>query len=236
MAMIAALFALAVVAAANSGAQASIDAELSGPIDEEITCTGLVPAEVAVSGSAAISVHVLYDGISQYKAKQVMGHAATTLASAGIDLDLSYESWNPGSSDTATIISRIAANHGSKTASGSVDAVHLVTSRDLSATGAGSAAAGQADCIGGILLDHRAFSVSEALSSRSNTFAGRIAGHEIGHLLGGQHHMSDCVEGALFTESSDAGPCTLMFGVASLSGDVVSVFNSPVLLGHAQAA
>lgn len=93
-----------------------------------------------------------------------------------------------------------------------VDVVHVVT--DLFS-------GGFADCIGGVAYPEKGFSTgslryrTEGVGPVPIVTAASLAAHEIGHNLGGQHQMSNCVESAPHqAEHPDSdgtpGPCTVM--------------------------
>ena len=77
---------------------------------------------------------------------------------------------------------------------------------------------GFADCIGGIADPTRSFAVA-GLHARedgpsNDTDDGTVAAHELGHLLGAQHHYGNCAEAqpsAFLQKDQDLNPCTLMF-------------------------
>lgn len=80
---------------------------------------------------------------------------------------------------------------------------------------------GIADCIGGVAYAERAFASGQlhyaptGVTPVSTVKGTIIAAHEIGHLLGGQHQMSNCAEAlpqlALQPASDGSvGPCTVM--------------------------
>jgi hypothetical protein len=128
------------------------------------------------------------------------------------------------------------------------DVVYLLTDKDLYADDAGSQSGatdllGLADCIGGVRYDQHAFAVGElgdylAYSQGPVSFLGhagsKTASHEIGHLLGAQHHYFDCVEG-LETETTDGefSPCTIMAPLVDFGSINFGVLDGAVVRGHA---
>ena len=99
-----------------------------------------------------------------------------------------------------------------------------------------------ADCIGGVRFPERAFSISEA--NPASTYedvvadmAAKVAAHEIGHVMGGKHEHSNCIEGDQQANPGGPGRCTLMNpGTAMLFSMQAINFGSieaPVIRGHA---
>jgi hypothetical protein len=133
-----------------------------------------------------------------------------------------------------------------------IDVVYILTNKDLYTTrGADSSSSaggmdysigGVADCIGGIMYNDKAFAAGENYWQTSAVIGAgpkplpfgdgmlsKIAAHEIGHVLGAQHHYGNCVQGAPADMAGDGefDPCTLMFpsfpaaNFGSLDGSVV---------------
>ena len=87
---------------------------------------------------------------------------------------------------------------------------------------------GFSDCLGGIAYPEKAFATGNVHYTVQGTAgvdqvpAGMVAAHEIGHLLGAQHHESNCVEAAPQQAAQPASdgwiaPCTVM-SPAALTG------------------
>jgi hypothetical protein len=126
------------------------------------------------------------------------------------------------------------------------DVVYLLTDKDLYSPGDDNTPTdllGLADCIGGVRFDQHAFAVGElgdylASAIGPASFLGnagsKTASHEIGHLLGAQHHYFDCVEG-LETETTDGefSPCTIMAPLVDFGSINFGVLDGAVVRGHA---
>jgi hypothetical protein len=127
------------------------------------------------------------------------------------------------------------------------DIVEVLTNKDVVALGQ-NAVAGQADCLGGLAYDTRSYEVSEATPPGFDEagvpigpvtldahVAAKITAHEMGHLLGGQHHYANCVEGIEPDQelSGDTAPCTLMFNAADFVSLKFGALNAKVVRGYA---
>lgn len=128
-----------------------------------------------------------------------------------------------------------------------VDIVHVVTDLDIQLPGLGNAVAGLADCIGGVALPDRAFAVGETgvlvgdegiplgPVSVYKDLTAKIGAHEIGHLMGGQHHYQECGTGLpVALGRGELGPCTLMTNAVDFQTIPFSTLNGIVVRGHAE--
>jgi hypothetical protein len=149
--------------------------------------------------------------------------------------------------DNADEIIQLAKDQLGGQRPGTADVVYVVTDVDIQLPGIGNAVAGLADCIGGVALPDRAFAVGETgvltgdegIGIGPVTFykdlTAKIAGHEIGHLLGGHHHYQECGTAAQTAiERGEPGPCTLMTNAVDFQTLPFSTLNGVVLRGHAE--
>lgn len=172
-------------------------------------------------------VHVLVVGVSQEIATRVMKYAKDVYAPLNIRLRVIYEAVDlkidvpPDTSATGQVISASESQayiNASKEYFGGVrpphaDAVYTMLGGELA-----SAVAGQADCVGGIAYPDAAFAVGEVRwdNARREKVSGKIAAHELAHLLGAHHHYANCAQGNPNDIISDFTPCTLMFNDVGL--------------------
>ncbi len=131
----------------------------------------------------------------------------------GVDVRVSLDTMAvPDSKDQFVLIDAVRARYGGMRPRGT-DVVFLGTDN--------FAGGGFALCVGGVAFPEQAFAVGglhyKANGSVSVPYvrAGLIAAHEIGHLLGGQHHYATCGLGADTSAPGTAGPCTVMFPAAA---------------------
>lgn len=108
------------------------------------------------------------------------------------------------------------------------------------------AVAGLADCIGGVRMPDRAFAVGEDITwSIREPFAkvqlsgatdGIVMAHEIGHLMGGQHHYANCAEGvsASDVDNKEFSPCGIMSNFADFNSENFDSVNGSMVRGHAE--
>jgi hypothetical protein len=124
-----------------------------------------------------------------------------------------------------------------------VDVVYVLTDLDIELDPIGSGVAGLADCIGGVAFADRAFAVGEAadgaFSFGPTTFykdgPAKILAHEIGHLMGGQHHYQECgTAAAAAVARNEPGPCTIMTNFVDFQTMPFSTLNGAVVRGHAE--
>ena len=208
-------------------------------------CIEAVPAAVAVPGEAVnLEVQVLLDGVSASRGAAVMADAARSYAPLGVTLVPSYETVSFSGLEGQAMIDQAKATFGGTRPPGS-DIVLVLTSKDIETQG-DPALAGLADCIGGVAFPEHAFAVSEVFADDGvpigpvyvfdYKLSGKVAAHEVGHLMGAHHHYANCVEGIPSEAAEgDVSPCTLMFNAVNPSSFNFSVANGAVVAGHAQA-
>lgn len=197
-------------------------------------CTSLTPAAISLDSTpVTLDVRVLLDGVSETDAVQIMSRAADAYAPLGITMVSSYETASFSGLDAANLIAQAKSYYGGTRPAG-IDIVYVLTDKVLNTL------AGLADCIGGVKYADRAFAVGEAwdgeplnllLYNLNTEKAAKTAAHEIGHLMGGHHHLANCVESLL--NFGDA-PCSLMFNLVDFENTDFSLINSVVVRGHAQ--
>lgn len=225
------------VAAAPTAAAAPIE------IGHIPKCVELVPAAISLQDDATtLDVRVLLDGVSQARGGQVVQAARQSYASQGIALNPTFQTVTFTGTDAEGLIAQSKATFGGQRPAGT-DVVYTLTGKDITLGGT-DAVAGLADCIGGVAFPANAFAVGEnfkndqasllGLVPAAGSLSAKVAAHEIGHLLGGQHQYANCAEGVL-TELTEVSPCTLMFNDIGLASFNFSTVNSLVVRGHSQA-
>ena len=209
-------------------------------------CLELVPGAVSVADvPVTLHLRVLLDGVSAQRADEAVAAARAAYAPLRVGLSVSYDSVRLASGDAGVLIEEARRHYGGRRPSGA-HAVYVLTGKDLyltDETGQRDATvAGLADCIGGIAYADRAFAVGEALPDDpfqlgvlafGRNLAGKVLGHEVGHLLGGHHHYANCAQ--IAPQFGDA-PCTLMINDIGLAGLDFSSLNGLIVRGHAQLA
>ena len=195
----------------------------------------------------SLDVLVILDGVSQADAETIFTNAARSYAPLNIQLRAAqFMTHAFDTVEAPLIISQAKTLLGGKRPAG-IDIVEVLTSKDIIALGQ-TAVAGLADCIGGVAHDDRAFVVAES-NLAGDVLVGpvmfgagataNVTAHEIGHLMGGQHHYANCVEGVQESDVHDdegyveASPCTLMFNSADFLGANFGTVNAAVVRGHA---
>jgi hypothetical protein len=231
--------------AAPTSAADSAAPALAGAIEigEVPVCTEALPAAVALPGDAAtlpVRLLVLLDGVTEARGTAVLARAQAAYAPLALTLRATYRAVSFSTSDGAAMIAAAKAAVGGARPDGT-DAVVVLTAKDLTDAGDPSLA-GLADCIGGVAHPTRAFAVAETTNGAEDIVLGsdssaKVAAHELGHLLGGQHHLANCAEGVAESDLDGdlVSPCTVMFNVVNPTSLGFSVANAAVVRGHAEA-
>jgi predicted Zn-dependent protease len=205
---------------------------ISAPGVPEIEHTPLVADD---GRTVSLDIHVLLDGVAQADAAETLAKVAAPYALLGITVRAAmYEPFAVDTFEAADIIQAARAHFGGRRPAGS-DLVLVITSKDITALGL-NVVAGQADCIGGLADPRRAFMVAEGAGQGAEIvpdFAAKTTAHEMGHLLGGQHHFANCVEGIDLSNLLAFTPCTLMFNDVSLFTMRFSTVNGLIVRGYA---
>jgi hypothetical protein len=234
--------------------------------DEFLDCFEAVPERTGVRGLTddgrlvSLDVTVLVDGaITEARAREVFTYARKSYEPLGIELNVTrYVKVDAPSDGTAQRYGRTvgkstgpAAIEFAKSVVGGVrppdsDVVYLLTDKELYIPEDETRdLLGQADCIGGVRYDDRAFAVGELGDDLARKFGpftelnnvgAKTAAHEIGHLLGAHHHYFDCVEGIPdeeTTEQNEFSPCTIMAPILNFGSITFGVLDGAVVRGHA---
>jgi hypothetical protein len=237
------------------------------PVDVESKCglestpkrrppdpAGVAPAVgdplVALAGAGTtdpidLNVMVILDGITQAEGEQIFTAAATRYTPLNINMRVvRWDTHSFGTDDSSAIIKAAKVFVGGTRPAG-VDVVEVLTATDIQQLGI-YAIAGLADCVGGVAHDDRAFLVAEGHTPTDyavgpGTFGvdanANVSAHEIGHLMGGQHHYGNCVEETSGDEVHDGTVsgtfCTLMFNAADFLGEHFSTLNAAIVRGTA---
>lgn len=182
-----------------------------------------------------------FDAVVEELAPSFEG-AEETYERLAIDLRLSYDLLTVRDDEPSSTVELIAAakeQFGGAVPEG-VDVVYVATDNLVA-----GAVAGQADCVGGMAYDHHSFASGRIDRPESPTdFLGVtffaqtnviVFAHEVGHLLGAHHHLTNCVESlAYYPGTSDVlAVCGVMINDVGLAGDAFSTPNSVVVRGYA---
>ncbi len=210
-------------------------------------CGALVPPALATTptGSVTLDVTVLVDGTTPIDPRRVMSTAAQSYRPLGISLNPTYRRVSFSGTSAEGLIAQARSLLGGRRPAGS-DVVLVLTGKDIEEGGV-RGVSGLADCNGGVAFANRAFAVSEVFSPNTERFAvgpltlsadlsAKVAAHEIGHLLGAEHHFANCVEGILSDlDQLEVSPCTLMFNAVDTASLNFSTVNGQIVRGHAEA-
>lgn len=253
------VFLFTIVGTAVARQASSFDQYREGPRtdEEEQDCDEFIPAasddEAAVKGitddGRVVSVAVLtvLDEVPLEVGQEAMAVASRAYSEWNIELEVSflgtafapegYEDGRPAISTQGLVDASKALVGGSRPEG--IDLVYTISSKYL------TDAAGFSDCIGGVRYPDRAFAVGEVadeLNLGLNFYVdgtGKIAAHEIGHLLGAHHHYANCAEGAVpptdIVRDLDPAPCTVMFNFSDFQSAHFGSLEATVIRGHVLA-
>jgi hypothetical protein len=212
--------------------------------NEPQECLEATPTDVGVVGTTDdgalidIDVLVLLDEVSEQTALDMFSLANQAYEPLGLRLvPKRLRPWDYTGDPNAQRVISEAINTVKGSAPEGFDLVHVLTSTPLNVFGI-------ADCLGGVRYPDRAFSVSVVQPDRNIVFVGPVEGgrnhhmsaktlaHEIGHLLGGHHHLGSHVEG----EIPDGEPetATIMMSPRAVPASLrFSAANGAIIRGHA---
>lgn len=225
---------------------------------DDADCLEAVPAAIGVPSpldggqSVDLSVMLLLDGIDATVAAQTIARAAESYRPLGINLTLvKTKTVAYTSTLSEDLIAAAKVTVGGVPPPG-VDLVGVFTNKTMQDVAGGATVVGQADCIGGVRFDNHSFFVVSDIRDIENPQTGttgtlnglgfnpnvdataEVLAHEMGHLMGAQHHYANCVEGNLSSAgSSDLSPCTLMFNAVNFSSLNFGALSGAVVRGHA---
>ena len=206
------------------------------PIDvEPESCLQPLPDRLALelADRVQLDVLVLVDGITRERAETLLHQVAAYYEPLRIDVRPRLRVVDLEATTAQALLSASRNAVGGERPAGT-DVVVTVTSKALNALG-------MADCIGGVRYPLRAFGFITDVPDRPLRYVGsyvegpviehlaaKALAHEIGHLLGGQHHLGEYV--------SQPGFATLMTSPPLVGyGTTWSPANAAILRAHADA-
>lgn len=243
----------ALLLAPHAGARPAPSGVSAGFIDDDAgDCTEAVPAQYAQPGGdpadqeeIVLDLHVVLDEVTLPDAQAIIERASKPYREIAIRVAPTYEevtfeatgatAGGVPTIDAQALIDQTRAHFGGYRPH-NADVVYTLTGKEITSAGAfGDAVAGMADCIGGIRYPDAAFAVGEAdvAGTPHGRPGGKIAGHEVAHLLGAHHHYANCAEGDPAEATTYGTPCTLMFNDTFLISMRFSTLEAAVVRGHA---
>ena len=227
--------------------------DFTAPIDHEDACDIPVEDQTVLltpddGREVFLDVLVLLDGVEEEYATAFFEQVAVPYREINVTVRPTFQiDGSFSGTETLDLLAQLKNRFPRQEVPAAYDIVELLTAKDLTLIGE-TGIAGQADCLGGLAYDHRSFEVSEGRPpgfTEEGTPIGpltieahipaKITAHEMGHLLGGQHHYANCAEGNDPDEelSGDTSPCTLMFNLANLVSLDFSELNARIARGYA---
>ncbi|HVF04046.1 MAG TPA: zinc-dependent metalloprotease family protein [Frankiaceae bacterium] len=252
----------AVVAAATAGAAGPRRAPrpVSATFDDPQACLEAAPAAASLpgvtddGGTVSLDVLAVVDGLSRRQAAAVLATAARAFEPFRVRLTPRYRTVSfaadgqhvpPGmkaevpTADERRLFTELIEHVGGARPEG-IDVVVLLTNKDIwypENNGERQySSGGVAFCIGGVRFADKAFAIAEAWRTfpEDPVYAGKVAAHEIGHLMGAHHHYSNCVEGDGKEQRGVPGVCTVMEGSLTRFFSLrFGTVESAVIRGHA---
>lgn len=227
----------------SRGADAAAPLVLPLDVEGKALCTQLVPHAVALEFTPVdLDVRILLDGVRRSVAAQAVEAMRRAYTPLGITMTPTYERVSFRTRSAPALNAAAKRHYGGRRPAG-VDVVYTMTTKDLTGGApTGSNVAGLADCIGGIRYSDRAFAVGEVFRPGGGLLSslgirlpvrqatGKTMAHEIGHLLGGHHHLAS-PEGLL---AEDPNVTTLMGPTLSIIALRFSTLNRRFVAAHAQ--
>lgn len=227
------------------------------PLDAERDCRELVPAAYSAPVLSAddgrtvrYDVLVFTDGVERTWARTLIEEARASYAPLSVrlkatlrPLDLPADGSFDGRPTAGTVFLFDAlrdAVGGKRPAR--YDAVMLLTEKSMysftDGDGDGQAdeserqhgTIGEAACAGGVRWPETAFALADARFSSDAKQVGITVAHELGHLLGGHHHLANCTEGV---REAAATPCTVMWAYSLAIASTFTSANAAIVRGHA---
>jgi hypothetical protein len=195
-------------AAPSAPAKSTTSRPVQSPLENDTQdCLEAAPAAVSATGITdngdriSLDVLVLLDGLTKARGVEVMTKAAQAYAPLGIKLKSRFRKVNFSSDGNYASLfdEMIKAVDGKRPKA--TDVVYLLTGKDLYDIDSNGERnydiSGVAYCIGGVRYPDAAFAIGEGASPwevelNDATFSAKTAAHEIGHVMGAQHHYGNC--------------------------------------------
>lgn len=206
----------------------------------DVAATATIPSDNG--RTVDLDVRVLLDGVALARGQQIMSRVAWTFGPLKVNVRPSYESVAFSGTTAEHKIAQAKSRYGGLRPGG-IDVVHVLTATNLVDAAGSPVPAGEVDCIGGIKNPGMGFSVAESYGTENFRVGpltlyyeaeSKISAHEIAHVLGAQHHLSNCAEG-IPSELNvpEVSPCTLMFPTVEAASFNLSAANAVIVRAYA---